>query len=541
MREDDAVTARSTNHSPDVETALGLLERADFERWSAWTSGLFHPRPFIEIAAADRLEQVSAWLAGRALRPRSSIEAAVANFARVLTDLTLVLHHLMEVRGDQYWVEDWYRAWRGHAGSAEQVALYTAHVRLIYNLGAELTRAVNLIVTRVQDAGGPDRPLAAIAAGPPHSLYVPAEYTPDEREQLQPYPGLEGFADALRHRDGVFGVGAHDGPSFEELDGWISVLREQHGPGSPPPLPPNDLQSIPAALARDPFGGRSADERLPQRLRAMLGSLTVAGVIIQVVTAPAPWAGAAVGATLVIVVLYRFLWRWPPRPWGVAVVGLAAISGALVASYMNEFRRPPHRSRPPLTHSRVTPRYEGDPSKVTLDMDEALRVVTLRGHAVNERFRSTARVSEDSVVQVSTIVQNPARLSSRRVARGLVLRFEVTQRFESEVTVGAEVHAENLGRSTGYKVFDSGRLTALNGRPIRIEHIRDFTLAHSTGRRRDGRYTFGPSASLPSDRVSTTGAPGTTTILVRPSADGTLGPGLKDPLRVVFLMDVTTG
>jgi nucleoside phosphorylase len=218
-----------------------LAELAGLERWLQITEGLFQPTPHIDIEDSERFEVLQGWLAAHVpAEPTSEVTASAANFARVLRDLELVLNHVMHVRLHQYWVHEWYRNYHGSAQYDAEVQNFRNHVSLIWNLAAELTRALNLVRdrARVIDPGLlAETGAATTFTGPNHEPVLCPRYGAREAAQSQPYPGLQGFPEVLPTReDGSFGVGHHDeAPTPGQLRSWIETLEAEHGPGSPPP------------------------------------------------------------------------------------------------------------------------------------------------------------------------------------------------------------------------------------------------------------------------------------------------------------------
>jgi hypothetical protein len=74
----------------DVEIAVVLVERLDMDDRPRLTEGVSHSQPYMIDRDLDELHQVQAWLATRAGDTPSLVQAAVANFRRVLDDVLLV-------------------------------------------------------------------------------------------------------------------------------------------------------------------------------------------------------------------------------------------------------------------------------------------------------------------------------------------------------------------------------------------------------------------------------------------------------------------
>ena len=285
-----------------------------------------------------------------------------------MQDLQKVLHHEMDVRGTQYWVGEWYRGYYGQPGLQRAVADYQAHTSLIGNLGAELTRAVNLIIYRAARAEleqCADLPLATIYAVA-DDYAIPAQYSAKEREIAQPYPGLHGLPEVLPTRaDGSFGVGkSNDAPTVAQLNRWVAEIEQRWGPGAQAP-PDTRTDELPPTMLLPPEAQRQAGSpahrtSVEAAARSALAALAAAGVIIQIATAPAILIGAATGAALGAAAVFRTHWRWPPPPRPTAVVVVAVLIGAAAATFFAHRRdngvsdravRPPNATTVPPKHA----------------------------------------------------------------------------------------------------------------------------------------------------------------------------------------------
>jgi hypothetical protein len=216
------------------------------------------------------------------------------------------------------------------------------HVRVVHNLGAELTRAVNLVRDRAR-AADPDalghQPLAVARVGPDHALHHAPQYSDSERLLAQPYPGLRGFAAVLLQRDGSFGVGGPQAEtSLAEVSEWIDFLEDQDGRGSGAPPNPNDVTLLPPAqrpvaspAALESQDGTGSDEA-PARsgVRAATAvAIGVATVLSFVFSAPpaATMAVVGLGGSLLI------LWRdGVPVHLPYRHIAIAAVSAVLAAA-----------------------------------------------------------------------------------------------------------------------------------------------------------------------------------------------------------------
>jgi hypothetical protein len=250
--------------APDVAVALDLIDLADIADWPRLTAGLSHSQPYVRDADSERLDGIQAWLATRAADERSFVQAAVANFARVLDDLLLVLHYDLDPRPGAYWVRKWYHRGLGGTGSPLEVEFFEIHILLIQNLTAELTRAINLVLVRARQADArvlAGVGLATVDTGSSHAPMQAAQYSEQEQTAPQPYPGLLGFPGVIMSRDiGALGEKAEGVPrTVDDYAGWLNELfqRRLAKPSDPPPKarPPF---SLPGPRDRD---GQLAGQR----------------------------------------------------------------------------------------------------------------------------------------------------------------------------------------------------------------------------------------------------------------------------------------
>jgi hypothetical protein len=297
-----------TGLAADVAVAVDLIDRAEVANWPRLTEGLMHTPPRIHERDVEWMQEIADWLAPYAYSQPSMVRAAVANFARVLADLMLVTDYDVTLDTRIYRVAKWYRR---EPGSPQAVEDWEIHVRLIHNLTVELTRALNLVIARTQQADPlvlPNQPLAVCEVDPGPARLQPVAYTTQQSEEPQPYPGLVGFP-AVIHDRTVGHLGLREG-SVErtpaEFEGWITFLINRRGKGSAPP----PLGMPPFALA-PPVPPKDTSLRPATSLAIFLAVLTAFAAFGSLI--PHPWlVGSAIVAGLSAVVLQSSVWKWPP-------------------------------------------------------------------------------------------------------------------------------------------------------------------------------------------------------------------------------------
>jgi hypothetical protein len=341
--------------APDVDIAVELVRRAEVDSWGSLTEDLMCPAPRIHQSNAERADDLVAWLAPYADAQPSMVQAAVANFARLLADFLLVLHYDLEVDSPYLRVPKWYRQ---EPRSMRALEEWDIHVTLLRNLTIELTRAINLVIARTQHADKgvlQSQALGVCDCGPAHTRLKAVTYTAKQSEQAQPYPGLAGFPAVVADQT-VGDLGLREGSvprTADEFEQWIAYLVEHRGACSEPP---QASAALPLALPKPP---RSADaEGVPPAWTIVSAILAfcaaVGGVIVY------PWlAGAAIALIVVAVIFRRRLWLWPTSPLAVIVFviaggvggGIGELTAAAVDGHPGSSAQPRFASPPEAGHT----------------------------------------------------------------------------------------------------------------------------------------------------------------------------------------------
>ena len=193
------------------------VDRAGVGNWNADISGMMMAdQPRIHNEVLDRLEAVRPWLLARVWPGRYlELESAFDNFRFVCQDLISVFREHAEDFGDSekqtrkfYQSRDWDEERYRRLGRQ-----YDWHVDLVFDLTAELTRAVNYVSDMIRRHVLPNFRLAdgvsLITTGPNSRMQfvqMRLEYRGAERAE-RPYPGLEAFLDLRTTRDYAAGAG----------------------------------------------------------------------------------------------------------------------------------------------------------------------------------------------------------------------------------------------------------------------------------------------------------------------------------------------
>jgi hypothetical protein len=193
--------------------------RCDLDGWTGWSSFVLGgDRPQMTVARDHELEALRRWLLGR-IWPATypTLERAFANFRVVLQDFQNTFReHAEKPTPDNDWlltvkfyqIKEWDEERYKRLGKA-----YDFHVALVDDLMLELTRAANLICDEVRACIMPTFRLAEgrimVESGPhlPDGGWrtLAVYYSPEEKGQPMPYPGLEAFKQARFARDRWFG------------------------------------------------------------------------------------------------------------------------------------------------------------------------------------------------------------------------------------------------------------------------------------------------------------------------------------------------
>lgn len=193
------------------------VTRSGAVNWDNVMSGLMMAdQPRISADALIRLTDIRPWLLARVWPRRyPELESAFENFRRVCQDLVLVFQeHMEDIWGTHKQTEKFYKIHEWDEERYRRLSReYDWHVHLVYDLVAELTRAVNYVSDTVRRHLLPSfllhEGVALITTGPDGRLQYTTmrlEYRDEERGE-SPYPGLEGFYDLRATRDFSAGTG----------------------------------------------------------------------------------------------------------------------------------------------------------------------------------------------------------------------------------------------------------------------------------------------------------------------------------------------
>lgn len=392
--------------TPDVAIAEELITRVDVRSWPRRTEGLTNALPFLRYDDLEYYEELQAWLAARAGDRPSYTQAAIENLRRVLDDILLVVNFDMEPRGGALWVRKWYHGSRGGDSSPREVEYYETHCLLIHNLAAELTRAVNLVLTRAREADNrvhPTAPLATVDAGSADAPMHAARYSAEESALPQPYPGLRKFPELIMSRDiGALGERYHDHPREpEHVVAWIEeMLKRGDGPRPSGPPPTGDP---PKTLSRrsDPTATTSPVAWWKHPI--IITGLTVLSLVGYLNDATAkPWlTGVTLGVLLVALPGYKWLVRPRPPVWLLVGVVAVAAAGALVAEWV------------------AGPSDKADADATSTDRTEARSTPETRA----DRKRSTGQIAGGDVLLASADLRSSTDLLSARIGLPFYLIF----------------------------------------------------------------------------------------------------------------------
>lgn len=401
----------------DLGLAEALLDKVGFDSWDRLAEGLSHSQPYLRRGDDERLQEVQAWLAAHVNDPRTPVEAAVANFRRVLDDLRLIFGYDLEPRGDTWWIRKWYHRSLGGSGRPAEVERFETHVLLVRNLVVELTRALNLVILRARNIDPRFRAgqgLATLDTGSHNAPFQAAQYTNRQRKRAQPYPGLCGFPATIESRDlGALGEvreGVRRTPAmFVE---WIDVLVERTG--AAPSAPPPRWSRWRALLARIRRGrgsvrlgdgGASAGAPTARREHARAENpgwhvLSVIASVVSLLVAPGWLAGAAIGATA-----GAFAGSWIFRDYGRRSIWLTCMAcaaggaGLLVGTTLAK----EEEAAPPIGE------------QLSGVLDDAARegrfVVQRRATRLHGEVRAHVLVLRDKLLRDRLGVQTPSRMS----------------------------------------------------------------------------------------------------------------------------------
>ena len=189
------------------------------DNWHAWSSHVLGgAQPRLRVQVDKDIENLRTWLLARIWPNRyRSLEAAFANFARVLQDFhNKIWEHLeANTNGDLIFTRKFYKIERWDPPLYTRlVSAYEFHIDIVSDLMLELTRAANLICEEVRlhisHSYRIKEGRIVVQRGPDMDLnfrdFVP-QYSVDERASMSPYPGLDKFYKVRADRDWTIGEG----------------------------------------------------------------------------------------------------------------------------------------------------------------------------------------------------------------------------------------------------------------------------------------------------------------------------------------------
>lgn len=221
----------------DEEKYAEIIEqwafRAGLNDWIQWTEGLFYAdQPRLGKDVFEALRALNVWLHGRVWPGRyPALESAFENFRAVLNDLLLVFKSHAQETPDNLLTDKFYKLPVTKWDEERYRSLhrdYVFHVKLVEDLGLELTRAANLVCDDVRDHifSGFRRQegVCLVRSGPYLDLTVRTtrvEYTKAERTSNL-YPDLAGFKRIRGTRDRCSGIG--ESATDPEFLKWLNRI-----------------------------------------------------------------------------------------------------------------------------------------------------------------------------------------------------------------------------------------------------------------------------------------------------------------------------
>jgi hypothetical protein len=198
------------------ETISEWARRANLDNWAGWSDDILaSDTPRITLTKYRSLQDLQDWLFSRIWPDKHrSIENSFENFRLVLQDFLETLNIHATEQGDLVFVEKFYKtqAWLPEEEYQRLLDKYREHVGLIEDLFLELTRAANHVCAAVRDeldaSFRTKEGLLIVTSGPYKDLSFlrhRVQYTPAEKAQPTPYPGLEQFKITRFSRDASFG------------------------------------------------------------------------------------------------------------------------------------------------------------------------------------------------------------------------------------------------------------------------------------------------------------------------------------------------
>ena len=172
-----------------------------------------------------------------------------------------------------------------------------------------------------------------------------------------------------------------------------------------------------------------------------------------------------------------------------------------------------------------------------LDMAVAGRLVDGPRQARYRDFVGRLPVQHGNVVLVASIVVNPDADDSDSLLSNVRLRFEMPTDSGTTASITATATADNQSDSGPYRQSESLSLSGAAGRPFAMSKPRAVVVQQNEPEGKV-RFSWGRALDMPPSTHTTRLDGRTVELTVRPTLDGTLGPGFDEATRVIFLVDI---
>ncbi|MFD6564590.1 HNH endonuclease signature motif containing protein [Micromonospora profundi] len=205
-----------TDHSVTRENMYTLATmwatKAGLDDWPDWTSWLLGVQPSIKREKLASLRKLAEWLLGR-YWPEAypGTKKSMANFLNVLADFNRYVSDIGHGKGDELIVRQYQHEVEGWDPPLYRQALkrFDEESRSVAELVVELSRAANFVCDEVRTEVNDQfrltqgKILIQVQSGLGTKTLAP-EYSLEEREAPNPYPGIAAFAEARASRDFYF-------------------------------------------------------------------------------------------------------------------------------------------------------------------------------------------------------------------------------------------------------------------------------------------------------------------------------------------------
>ncbi len=188
----------------------------------------------------------------------------------------------------------------------------------------------------------------------------------------------------------------------------------------------------------------------------------------------------------------------------------------------------------------MIPLFQASQAASGVNLDMISSVALHSGTGAPTGYHNDIDVHNRNVVEIATVMHNTEDPNSGATAKDFKLRYLLPKAPVTTATVYGEVSASNATPNNNYHTNWSNKLTSASGNSFTIGNIGGFRVyQNQVSNGYDAKFNWDSGKDLPSSQVTVNESPNYWEIIVKPNADGNLGPCFNHALKVSFVVDVT--